>query len=206
MHAGIGCAVLLVVFGCNALYVRADEIQMVNGDRYVGKVLMLSTNSLTLQNAVLGTIKVPRDKIASIRFGQTTNLAASINQLPQLQAPTNSPPAELSALASQLGSSPALIQRIESQFLSGAGPEAKQKFDELLGGVMNGKISMEDLRSQAKTAAEQLRAARNELGDDAGFAVDGYLAILDHFLKSADSGATTTRPLKPAPASPNTGE
>jgi len=31
-----------------------------------------------------------------------------------------------------------LIQQVQKQFLSGAGPEANNKFDELLGGLMSG--------------------------------------------------------------------
>ncbi len=188
--------------------VRADQVQMVNGDRYVGKVLNVSTNFLVLQNAVLGIITVPREKVAAVTFGPVNPPAgaATTNTSPPAVAQTNAPSADTAALASQLNSSPGLIQKIESQFLAGAGPEAKQKFDELLGGVMSGKVTMDDLRAQAKSAADQLRAARNELGDDAGFAVDGYLAILDHFLKNSASGSTPSKAAKPAAGTSNQDE
>ncbi len=189
-------AALAVILAVGAS--RADQVQMLNGDRYVGKVLSLTTNTLVLSNSMLGTIKVPREKVASVSFaGAPSNAASRTNAAAPSQPATNAPASDLADVASQLRSSPALIQRIESQFLAGAGPEAKQKFNELLGGVMNGKITMADLRAQAQSAADQLRAARDELGEDAGFAIDGYLAILDSFLKNSGSGTAATAPKAP---------
>ena len=66
---------------------------------------------------------------------------------------------------------------MQSKFLSDAGPEANQKFEEMLNGLMSGKISVDDLRAQAKAAADQLRALKGS-GEDPGFAADTYLAIL----------------------------
>ena len=99
-----------------------------------------------------------------------------------------------------------LIQQVQKQFLSGAGPEANNKFNELLGGLMSGKLSVEDIRAEAKTAADQLRALQRESGEDEGFAVSTDRAILDHFLKeaalsaSATNAPTSWRASKPPPA------
>ena len=71
------------------------------------------------------------------------------------------------------------------------------KFNELLGGLMSGKLSVDDIRAQAKTAADQLRALKREGGEEAGFAADAYLAILDHFLKETPPASSATN----APAS-----
>ena len=88
-----------------------------------------------------------------------------------------------------------LIQQVQKQFLSGAGPEANNKFNELLGGLMSGKLSVEDIRAEAKSAADQLRALQKESGEDTGFATSAYLAILDHFLQeTAPSGSATNAP------------
>jgi hypothetical protein len=80
-----------------------------------------------------------------------------------------------------------LIQQVQRQFLAGAGPEANQKFNELLTGLVSGRITTDDLRGQAKAAADQMRAVRKELGDEAGGELDGYISILDNFVKEADS-------------------
>jgi hypothetical protein len=96
----------------------------------------------------------------------------------------------------QLSTSSNLVQQVRSQFLADADPKAQAKFNELLDGLTTGKLGIGDIRAQAQVAANQLRAAQRDLGDDAGFALDGYLSILDHFLKetAASSGAITNKP------------
>jgi hypothetical protein len=101
----------------------------------------------------------------------------------------------------QLGVSPGVIQQVQKQFLSEAGPEANGKFDELLSGLMSGKVSVEDIRAQAKSAADQLRALRREGGEETGFAVDTYLAILDHFVKETAPAAPASKAPATAPQS-----
>jgi hypothetical protein len=114
---------------------------------------------------------------------------------------TNGAPApDISAALRQLGANSNLIQQVQSQVLSGASPEANDKFNEMVGGLMSGKLTVNDIRAQAKSAADQMRAAKKDLGEDAGFAIDGYLAILDKFLKeTAPSGEATAKNPKPAP-------
>ena len=182
---------------------RADQVEMQNGDRYVGKVLSMSADTLVLQNEVLGTVQLPRGKVAHIRLGSTppagsasppasTTPAARMPATAQAAITTNSSP-----LLSGLGAHTNLIRQVQKQFLAGAGPEANQKFDELLNGLMSGKLSVDDLRAQAQAAADQLREMKRQGGEDAGFATDTYLTILDQFLKETAPSATATN----APAS-----
>src|SRR5207248_190668 len=44
-----------------------------------------------------------------------------------------------------------LIQQVEAQFLSGADPAAKNKFNELMGGLISGKLKVNDIRVEAKS-------------------------------------------------------
>jgi hypothetical protein len=200
---------------------RADQLEMVNGDRYLGKVLSLNTNTVFWQSDVLGTVNLPRNKVLSINLGSgpATNaarlagssLASGLDASRGKAHPSINPPIRQSTPQSpdlrQLGADTNLIQQIQAQFLSGAGPEANAKFNELLGGLTSGKLGMNDLRAEAKSAADQLRAAKKDLGDDAGWALDAYLGVLDHFLReTAPAGGTGTnappqapKP-KPAPA------
>lgn len=94
---------------------------------------------------------------------------------------------ELSRAMSQLGTNSSVVAQVQKQFLADAGPEANAKFNELLGGLMSGKVSLYDLRSQAQAASQQMRAMRKDLGEDAGPALDGYLEILDKFLAETAS-------------------
>ena len=163
-----------------------------------GRVLSLSTNTVVLQSEVLGTLRLPRAKVAAITIG-----TGPATNSPPLRSPTNgqaptasttpvNTPPNLSPALPQLRANTNLIQQVQKQFLGGAGPEANAKFNELLGGLMSGSLSVDDIRAQAKSAAEQLRALKREGGEEAGFAADAYLAILDHFLKeTAPSGSAS---------------
>jgi hypothetical protein len=199
------CAALALFLAPGRL--RADQVEMQNGDRYAGHVLSLNTNTVVLQSDVLGTLRLPRAKVAVITLGSgpVTNSPslASLTNAPVLAlstAPTNKPPKPSPAFA-QLGASTNLIQQVQKQFLGGAGPEANNKFNELLGGLMSGKLSVDDIRAEAKIAADQLRALKRDGGEEAGFATDAYLAILDHFLKETAPSASATNAPASLPAS-----
>lgn len=175
-------------------FVRADQIEMQNGDHYQGKVLSLNADVLVLQNDILGTVKLPRGKVAQITMGTAATVATTAqpprtNALAraQLADGTNAPALSLPQLNTNVSS----IQQVREQVLNGASPEAMAKFNELAGGLLTGKLSVADIRAQAKSAADQLRALKSDLGEDSGFAVDSYLAILDRFLGDAKSPAET---------------
>jgi len=171
---------------------RADQVDTQNGERYVGKVMAINGDTVVLQSEVLGTVRLPRAKVAHITLG--TN--QTVSPLP-IAVTTNAPffqvssvtstnaNADLSTALRQLGSQSNLIQQVEAQFLSGAGPEAKDKFNELMGGLLSGRLNVNDIRTEAKSAADQMRAAKKELGEENGFMIDSYLAILDSFLKES---------------------
>lgn len=191
------CAVLTL--WAIPLLVRADEVEMQNGDHYFGKVVLLNADTLVIQSELLGKVELPRGKVALITLG-TRNAPTSARPL----APTNgavrsravvvtNATSDLPAAFRQLGAHTNLVRQIQAQFLGDAGPEANKQFDELLSGVMSGKVTMDDLRAQARSAADQLRALKRDSGESPGFAADTYLAILDHFLKeSAPPGGGAT--------------
>jgi hypothetical protein len=182
---------------------------MQNGDRYNGRVLSVTSNTVVLQNENLGRVSLSRGRIANVEF--ETNAVAS---LPKPESP---PPAtnhatlpaksketDISASLRELGTYTNLIQKVQSQFLAAAGSEANSKFSQMLNDLTTGKMNIADLRAQAKDVADQLRSLQRESGDDAGFTMNIYLSILDHFLEgTALSTNTTTNAssssLKPQP-------
>jgi hypothetical protein len=182
-----------------ALPARADVVELQNGDRYNGKVLSVNTNTLILQSEVLGTITLPRGKVSSISLGTmaATNPVRSLPVVPgttrnSALVKTNGSPASPSSLR-ELGSQAELVRQVKSQFLGDAGPEANEKFDQLMGGLVSGKLTIADLRVEAKSAADQVRALQKELGPEASGSFDSYLAILDHFIsESASAGGAST--------------
>ena len=68
-----------VILFLATLSLRADQVEMQNGDRYLGTVLSLDTNTLVLRSAVLGTVTLPRGKVALIHLGSggATNLPSA---------------------------------------------------------------------------------------------------------------------------------
>jgi hypothetical protein len=197
-----------------AFTAHADQVVMKNGDVYNGKLLSMTTNALVLQSEVLGKLTLSPEKVATINLGSGANTApppaAATTSLPRVPATAQTHAnIELSGDLRQLGSQTNLIQQVQSQFLASAGPEANDKFNQLLSGLMSGQVSIDDLRKQAQTAADQLRAMRKDLGPEASETVDGYLSVLDSSLSEAGTtaGNTNTSPgaaltVKPPPAPP----
>ena len=196
----------------------ADQLLLLNGDRYHGKVIGLTADAVVLDSDILGKISLPRKQVASLLFG--TNTVAPVTAPaanPTLPIPTNLPTsATLAQLARSLTNgtaatpplrplaapntnstaNPDLARQIREQMLTGS-PEATAKYNEMVAGLMSGRLTVTDLQRQAKASADQIRELKQELGPDAGDALDGYLQILDSFVKEANPAPTT-----PAPANP----
>jgi hypothetical protein len=186
----------IVSFTSSLLF--ADQLQMRNGDRYTGKVLSVSADSVVLQNDILGKISLPRQKVASMAFGTNLISTGTSGAVSSSIVPTNLPSAEsIAALANSNTngeSKTEVVKNIREQMLAGS-PEAAAKYDELASGLLSGKLNVNDIRREAKASADQLRQMKKELGPDAGDSLDAYLAILDNFLKE-----TATNPATPSPA------
>jgi hypothetical protein len=170
---------------CLGLLGRADQVIMQNGDRYHGTVVSVTTNSLVFQSGALGTVNLSRSQVTQITLGSNAVTRPQIQLNPATAPLKTNPTVPLDAVLLQLKNQPQLIQQVQNQYLSDATPEAKAKFDQMLSDLSTGKLSMSDLRAEAKSTADQLRSFRKELGDDAGEGLDGYLAILDNFVRAS---------------------
>lgn len=192
----LNCAVgfaLLVQFTAVS---RGDQVEMQNGDRYLGTVLALNAETLTLRSEVLGTITVPRGQISRISLGASntaTPTAAASTNTGAVTADT--PLARLPALG-KLPADTNGLQQVQEQLLADATPEARSKFRELALGYMTGKVTVNDIRAEARTAVEQLKTLKAELGEEAGGSFDSYLSILESFLND-------TKPLEASPPATN---
>jgi hypothetical protein len=178
----------------------ADQIQMQNGDRYIGRLVAMTNETLIVQSEMLGTLRLPREKVVNISLGPVTgtnklHLATQTTPSQPLKAPPF-PKTDSEKFLGQMRSDTNSIRQIQQQFLADAGPEANKKFAELAEGLLTGKINLSDLRSQASSAAEQLRTLKREGGGQLDGQFDGYLAILESFLKEMPTAGTsvTNRP------------
>ncbi len=184
IRTAIPLAAMLLAAG-----LRADQIEMQNGDHYAGKVISMTADNIIVQSEVLGKITLPRAKVASI------NLAATTNSAPP--ATTNASP-QMAAALRTLGANSNVMEMVRHQFLSDAGPEANAKFDELSTGLLSGKFDMEKLRKEAKAAADQIRVLKQS--GDVGEPLNSYLAILDNFLRQSAPPIVAGSPSPPSPA------
>ena len=208
---GVGAAAVTFLMMIAASKTGADQVEMSNGDRYIGRVVSLNSNTLVLQSEVLGTLRLPRTTIQNITLdsghaGALTSpgiahpLLLRSNSLVKGQpyALTNSP-SDFSAALRQLGSQSNTVRQVQEQLLTGAGPEAQAKFNDLLGGLISGKVDMAGLRAEAKSTLEQARKVRGELGEEGGGMLDSYLAILDGFLRETEPASVGTNKPPPTP-------
>lgn len=174
------------------LRLRADLIEMINGDRYSGTIISLNSTGLVFQSETQGKITLPRPKVARVTLGNAALAAVS----PPTNAPAGSPAGfatiatNTTDLVNQLrqGSGKADAAQVKD-LLSSAGPEATRQFNQTLAGLMSGKLSIADIRAQARESVAQIEEARGELGDDVGSLLDGYLGILQGFLRETEPAA-----------------
>lgn len=160
----------------------AEVVEMKNGERFLGKLLSVSTNSVVLESQSAGTLTLARTQVAAIHFENpkatatvaTTN-SAQKTSLAEVQA--------LSRPGKNLGTQTNLVELVQRDLLSQASPEATQQFQSMVASLMTGRLSVEDLKKQARSVAEEARRMRADLGEEAGIGLDSYLAILDNFLK-----------------------
>jgi hypothetical protein len=175
------------------LSARADQLQMQNGDRYVGHILSMSSNTIVLESDVLGKISLPREKVSSVTFGAKTTPATPVPPAPRATATNVNVAAALRAMGGGSNS----IEQVRQQMLTGADPAATQKYNELVGGLMTGRLNVNDIRNEAKNSIEQINRLKRELGPEAGDSLDSYLAILQGFVNETEP---VTTPMTPTPA------
>lgn len=184
---------------------RADQVEMQNGDRYNGKVLTVSTDTVVLESEVLGKISLPRKKVAHLTLGAkpgatkaVTNVAGILGSTtPPVATLTNQPEntsVDLAAAFRNLGANTNFVRQIRQQML-GDNPAATAKYDELLNGLMSGKLNLKDLRREAKSSADQLRALKRDLGSEDSESLDMYLQVLDGFLNAGDPEPASALPV-----------
>ncbi len=172
---------------------KGDLLEMTNGDRYAGKVISVSQTNLTFQSEVQGAVNVPRGKVARISFGESAVQPPATAGAATPNLKTNAPVSATPKLDFDSKS----LKQTHEDLLATAGPEARRQFNDTVKGLMTGRISVDDIRAQARNAVKQIKSAKEESGEEVGDVLDGYLRILEHFLAETDKPATTPPVAKP---------
>src|SRR5437879_5182125 len=66
--------VLAAATGLFALPVKADMLELTNGDHYLGTVVSMTQSNLEFQSEIQGLVKLPRDKVAKITLHESAPL------------------------------------------------------------------------------------------------------------------------------------
>lgn len=136
----------------------------------------MSTNSVVLQSETAGKLTLQRSQVAAIHF-DNARLAPATSTMPEkLQS---APARAFKGPGSQTN----LVEMVQRDLLSQATPEATKQFQDMVSGLLTGRLTVDDLKKQAKSISDQAHAMKADMGDEAGMALDSYLAILDNFLK-----------------------
>src|SRR5438067_4453162 len=123
----VGNLALVLIFFL-ALRAHGDALQMQNGDHYFGKVISMTTNIVVLQSEVLGTVTLPRSKIALLTLGSNASTNLSVQPLVvngQIHAaqPSAAGLPKIPVATTGTGGDKNLLTKVESQYLSEATPE-----------------------------------------------------------------------------------
>jgi len=190
---------------------RAEILQLVNGDQYRGTVLGMNASNIVFQSEIQGRVVLPRNKVAQIVLHDvvarnTTNSAKSANAPLILSGPPSAQAQTVEPVSEQMrrqGVDPKIVDQVQQEIFGKGSPAATAKYNELMGGVMSGRLGVQDIRAEAQKTINQVRAMKKDLGDDAGDMLDGYVSILEQFVaESAGAPNEVVAPAKPASGAP----
>ncbi|WP_437204418.1 hypothetical protein [Planctomicrobium sp. SH664] len=215
------CGLPAACFSLLAGYAMADTVVLINGDRVQGDVLGVNKQQLQLRSELLGELAIPRSKVHSIYFGEGGPLPATAQPQTSVPKTGDAPPSattpeqllekltgkalspsaadrdgnrQLLESLQQQGLNPQALKEVEQSFPLLAVPEVSEHFQKNLGGLMSGKLDLQDLRKQAIEARDLLNDLKQDLGPEAA-ALSGYFSILDKFINEtapADEPSAST--------------
>jgi hypothetical protein len=208
---------ICVAFALSVLPAKADMIELTNGDHYLGTVVSMTKSNVEFLSEIQGMVKLPREKIAQITLHEVVvkpiivaKPVAAVQPAPASTAVVTTTTTTGAPTANDVvqqmrteGVDPKLIDQVQEQIFGKSSPEAAQKFNEMMGGLTSGSLSMQDLRKQAQASIAQIKQAKKEFGSDAGDMLDGYLVILQKFVdESAAESVVPAAPPAPAATTP----
>lgn len=213
--------------------VRAETVQLVNGDVLSGKVISLDATQLKLDSEALGEVTIDRAKIAAIVLSEHASAALSVPRREgdatraatpaSARAPADQQPGGVPGILNELRKSAAsstggaitpedVLKRFEAEGGNRqdleelkkslplfAAPEVQQYFQGKVGGLLDGSVTVNDIRNEAIRARDETREAIKELGPEGEAALRPYLSILDKFIRETEPKA---KPGLPPPSVP----
>lgn len=171
---------------------RADEVvEMRNGEKFVGRLSGITSNHVVLESQTAGVLRIDRAKISVIRLAPETGVSSPVinTTAEKTLAPGSLP--SLSGISTN-----SAVTGVHQQLLQNATPEATKQFQEMAAALLGGKLTVSDLKAQARALTAQARQMQSEMGEEGGSAMEGYLRILENFV--ADKPLNNAPEAKPA--------
>lgn len=228
LRAGCIAVVLLSL----PLTVRADRLQLSNGDEIEGELLEMSGDQVKFRHPILGTFTIPRQQVHAIELGEQRGgnrlLADGTTAPPEtaeevidrlVNPDLNRAAVKEAEKGSQRHATPQdaveqlrnegvdakRMSQLHSMVPGFGSPVVQQHFQDRVTGLMNGSLTINDIRNEAIDARDQLKELMDELGPG-GEALRGYYGILDGFIEKTDPSAPRSTPgippLTPQPIPP----
>ncbi|QDT65348.1 hypothetical protein [Calycomorphotria hydatis] len=185
----------------------ADSIELENGDVVSGKITSVDGEKVTLQSDALGELKVERNKVAAIYFGdrkpvvkQPAEALAEVvpqedaapsqkhlksHQTPLYKMPRQPGQNQLDGILGQLqgkGVTPDTMGQLQQQFPLLADPKVSKMFQDKVTGLMTGTLDIQDIRKDAIDALDKIEELEEELGPEGAAALGHYKGILQSFV------------------------
>ncbi len=210
----------------------ADRLQLANGDEIEGELLEVSGGQIKFRHPVLGTFSVPRNQVHAIELGKQRG--GNRIMADGTEAPPETPEEVIDRLVNP-EMTPAKVKQLEkgaerhdtpqgaveqlrregvnAQMMGGlhgmlpgfGSPEVQDIFEDRVTGLMNGSLTINDIRNEAIDVRDQLKELMDDLGPG-GEALRGYYGILDGFIQKTDPKAPRSvpgiKPLTPSPIPP----
>ncbi|QDT35944.1 hypothetical protein [Stratiformator vulcanicus] len=199
----------------------ADTIRLENGDTLSGHVKSLDDQNLVLASDVLGDVTLKRTKVAEIYLGDNRPqepVATVVPAPPKQDATANKAGGVAGALGLGQGTLPAqqnlndilgqlqsggvsadTMEGLQQQFPLLADPKVSSMFRDRVGGLMSGRLDVQDIRKDAVQALDMIEELEADLGPQAAQALQGYKGILQNFVQRS----APVEPIKPEDESKN---
>jgi hypothetical protein len=216
------CLVAVVIAVLGAKAALAETVELANGEVLRGTVISLDAKTLKFQSESLGEVSIAREKVSMILLGSDRVLSskaapgfapAAAAEAPSLEglfkqlqkagseAPGGKPITPDDLLKQLQDSKSPELDEIKKNLPLFAAPEVQDYFRKQVGGLLDGSITVNDVRQEAIRARDETKAAVKELGPDAEKALAPYLGILERFIRESEPKATPAAPpTLPVPA------
>ena len=209
----------LLLLSC-PIVLSADRLQLSNGDEVEGELLEISKNEVKFRHPVLGTFTVPRHQVHAVELGKQrggnrimadgssappetpeevvdrlVNPEVDRNAVKKLEkgAKRHATPQGAVEQLRREGVDSKRMSQLHGMLPGFGSPEVQNIFQDRVTGLMNGSLSINDIRNEAIDVRDQLEELMEDLGPG-GEALRGYHGILDGFIQKTAPDAPLTLP------------